>query len=444
MTLLVVALVVALGISALCSLLEATLLSLSPLQVATLSMRHPKAGSIWQGFKKNIERPISVILILNTAAHTIGATVAGAQFEYLYGPQWLIVFSLLLTYAMLQFTEILPKTLGVRYNLLLAPVVGPPLAGLVRLLSPVVYFIQSVNRPFRGKSPESDVAVMDQMDAMAAYARIAKTINVDQERLIRGAAKLTKTRVRQIMTPRVDIAYLLLDRPLSEVLHVVQTSGFTRIPLAQGDVDHIIGMVHIKDLFIHLRLMPGRLKFLDEATGQAVVMTPGLPGSALHVIGTGDVDLRSLKRDVLFMPEQMPLDQALRRFQDSRIHMAIVVDEYGATQGVVTLEDVMEELVGEIQDEFDTPPAEKLVPFEGGYRVGGGFPLHELIAMLDIRAAGADIQGVDTLGGYLLQKLGRMPEVGDRTRLGEYELKVLSTTGRRVSEVALKLVGPAQ
>jgi CBS domain containing-hemolysin-like protein len=133
MAIFVASVFIALMVSALCSLLEATVLSLSPGQVDDLARRSPGVGSIWQGFKAQIQKPIAVILILNTAAHTIGATLAGAAFEEQFGTAGLLWFSLLFTYMMLQFTEILPKTMGVRYARQLAPVIARPLAVLVRV-----------------------------------------------------------------------------------------------------------------------------------------------------------------------------------------------------------------------------------------------------------------------------------------------------------------------
>src|SRR5690606_2915879 len=131
-------------------------LSYSTSQVAALEAKRPGLGRIWRRFKDNIEKPIAAILIVNTAAHTIGATMAGAQFEKAFGPQGLVIFSVIFTYAMLQFTEVLPKTLGVRYSGVIAPVVGPPLQLTVRLLAPILWLIQLVNRPFSGSKSERE------------------------------------------------------------------------------------------------------------------------------------------------------------------------------------------------------------------------------------------------------------------------------------------------
>lgn len=137
MTIFILSLAIALCVSFFCSLVEAALLSLTPSQVADLSSRHPGIGAIWRGFKANIERPITVILALNTAAHTIGAAVAGSQFDKLFGSRWIWLFSLLFTFAMLQHTEILPKTLGVYFNRSIALWIARPLSMVVNVFTPV-------------------------------------------------------------------------------------------------------------------------------------------------------------------------------------------------------------------------------------------------------------------------------------------------------------------
>ena len=148
MVLLLASVSFALLISALCSLMEATLLSLTPTQVAGIATRRPQLGRIWKELKEPIDRPISVILIINTTAHTIGATVAGAEFDKLYGDRWIWIFSLVFTGLMLQFTEILPKTLGVRYGQQIAIWIGRPLRTLVVAFHPVIQMVRWINRPF--------------------------------------------------------------------------------------------------------------------------------------------------------------------------------------------------------------------------------------------------------------------------------------------------------
>lgn len=444
MILLVVSMGAALFISALCSLFEATLLSFTPSQVATLSRRHPHIGAIWQRFKANIERPIAVVLIVNTAAHTIGATVAGAQYEEVFPGRSIALFSLIFTYLMLQFTEILPKTLGVRYSLRLAPFTAPLLEALIKVAAPVLYLIHLINRPFEGRRRnEQKPSSPEEIAALAAAARLSDQIDPHQERIIRVASRFSGIRIRQVMTPRTRLVALRVDQPIDEVLRVVQTSAYTRFPLYEGDIDNIIGFVHMKDLFLHLQLMAGRLRFADDKTpeGHAIAVVDGKPGSAVHVIGGGDIDLRKIRRDILFVPEMVPVPQVLRQFQDTRIHMAAVVDEYGATQGIVTLEDAIEEFVGEIEDEFDTAAPPTFMPEGQGYSVSGQFPIHELLERLNL--PDVDTGDVDTVSGYVTHHLGRFPEAGDTVALGPFTVRVLSVQRRQVRRVSVLPTAPA-
>ena len=169
MALFVFSVCLALLVSALCSLVEATLLSLTPSQVAQLSQGHPKLGAIWQDFKSRIDRPIAAILLINTAAHTIGASIAGSQFDQLFGDEWILVFSLVFTYLMLQFTEILPKTLGVKHNRFLALLIARPLAAAVTVLAPVLYLVQWV--PFKGRRRNETTPAAEEIAALAGLAR---------------------------------------------------------------------------------------------------------------------------------------------------------------------------------------------------------------------------------------------------------------------------------
>ncbi len=195
----------------------------------------------------------------------------------------------------------------------------------------------------------------------------------------------------------------------------------------------------MKDLFNHLKLVPGKLKFIDERTpeGEAIAIPSGLPGSAVHVIGSGDLDLRVIKRDVLFVPELLAVPKLLQQFQASHIHLAVVVDEYGATQGIVTLEDVIEQIVGEIEDEFDKEVKPDFVPEGEGYRVNGLFPLHELRERLHLPEL--DNSDVDTIGGYIVQELGRWPRQGDSVTVGDYTVRVasISPRQRRIGQVLI-------
>jgi CBS domain containing-hemolysin-like protein len=281
----------------------------------------------------------------------------------------------------------------------------------------------------------------DELRALLAQAAQHGTITKGREQLLQSAFDFGTLKVRQIMTPRTEVDYLRLDQPIGEVLRTVQKSEYTRLPLVDGDIDHVVGLVHMKDLFGHLKLIPGRLRFTDQKHGDEVIaIADGLPGSQVHVIGSGDIDLREIKRPILFVPELLAVPRLLRQFQSQHIHMAIVVDEYGATLGLVTLEDVIEEIVGDIEDEFDRGAAAGsgfVYEDNGNFRTTGKYPMHELRDKLKLELE--DAEGVDTLGGYIVKRMGRWPRPGDSIELGtEYLAKVTSVVQkRRVGQVVI-------
>ncbi|MGA2583815.1 MAG: hemolysin family protein [Tepidisphaeraceae bacterium] len=338
-----------------------------------------------------------------------------------------------------------PKNLAIAYADRLLAVVGVPLVIFTYLFYPAIWLLNAAAHavlsaagvkigPAEGGLPHSEEELRALLMQSAARGAIAKGRAV----LLDNVFGFGELKVRQIMTPRPEVDFLRVNDPISEVLRTVQRSAYTRLPLCDGDLDHVIGQIHMKDLFNHLKLVPGKLKFLDEKTplGEAIAIPTGLPGSAVHVIGSGQLNLRQIRRDVLFVPELLPLPRLLRQFQTTHTHLAIVVDEYGSTQGIVTMEDVLEEIVGQIEDEFDPVSSTDLVRDGDSVRVSGLFQLHELSDRLPIGPIEAD--GVDTVGGYIVRQLKRWPRPGDTVRLGLYEAKVLTVQQKRVGQVLLK------
>ncbi len=338
-----------------------------------------------------------------------------------------------------------PKNIAIEYSDQLLAILGIPLVVFTYIFYPAIWVLNAgthvVLRTFgikpasgvQGGLPHTEQELRALLMQAAAHGTIAKGNAV----ILSNAFEFGALKVRQIMTPRPEVDYLLIASPIGDILKTVQRSAFTRLPLCEGDIDHVIGQIHMKDLFNHLQLVPGKLKFIDEKTpdGEAIAIPTGLPGSAVHVIGSGQIQLRQIKRDVFFVPELMPVSRLLRQFQTSHIHLAIVVDEYGLTQGVVTLEDVLEEIVGEIEDEFDPIAPTDLVREGDTIRVSGLFPLHELRDHLGINPPEA--VGVDTVGGFIVQQLNRWPRPGDSVDFGRYRAKILTVQQRRVGQVLL-------
>lgn len=404
MTLFVASIAVALCVSALCSLMEAALLSLTPSQVAVLSARKPKIGAVWRGFKANIERPIAVILILNTTAHTIGAAVAGSQFDKLFDDQWIWLFSLLFTFAMLQYTEILPKTLGVHFNRTIALWIARPLSILIKVFSPVIYFLHLLNRPFEGRRTEGrPPATIEEITSLAMMARLSKHIGTHQERIINRAAVLSQTSAQQVMIPIEQVSMLSTGQTLNQALIAAQIDAHTRFPVCEGDDrNRVVGYVNFKEMIYFMGTNPS------------------------------DPSLKGIIRPVHFVDPGSSASDLLKTFVDQHAHMAIVRDSEGRCLGLITLEDLVEEMVGELEDEFDRLPRH-VHPLSGGtWRFGGGVPVAEVVAKL----GGSPVLAGGTLAAWLEHQLGQPPKSGQTIRHESLEFVVRRVRRGRIFEVS--------
>ncbi|MCC6695790.1 MAG: HlyC/CorC family transporter [Candidatus Hydrogenedentes bacterium] len=412
MTVLITSMAVALLLSAACSLLEAVLLSLTPLHIAALAERYPVAARAWQRHKTEIQRPIAVILIINTLAHTVGATVAGAQFESLFGAQWLAVFSLVFSFLILQFTEILPKTLGVRYNTSLAPFIAVPLATTVRLMSPVLFVIRWMNRPFEGRRgadhPQS--GALEDIATMAGMARISNLIGPHEDNIIKSAAHISVTSAEEVMLPVDQITFLSTNQTMTDAVLTAHFDPHTRFPIIEGDDKNaVLGYVNFKEMIYRARTNPG------------------------------DPSLRGIIRPVHYVAPESPAAELLKAFVEEHVHMAIVRSDDGRTLGLVTMEDLVEELVGELEDEFDRLPRMLHALSGGTWMVGGGFPIAQLADALGVTLPEA--QG--STSAWLIARMGRLPALNEVHKEGELEFLIRRTRRGKIFEVAVTPSGKA-
>lgn len=409
MLLFVLSVVFALLVSGLCSLLEATLLSMTPSQIAALSEKRPRIGAIWQGFKKNIERPIAVILIINTASHTIGATLAGSQFEAIAPAEYMIVFSVLFTFLMLQLSEILPKTIGVQQNARFAPLIAYPLHWLTRLLSPVSYFVHLLNRPFERKQADGSAPkTLEEIRALASLARMSQLIGSYQERIITGASELAEQKVHQVMIPIDQVTSLSTEQSLEQAVATARANPHTRFPVFEGgDADKVVGYVNFKELVFFLQ---------DKRQ---------------------DENLDDILRPLRTIGPDEPANKLLRLFASDYVHMAIVRDEAGKTLGLVTLEDIIEELVGELEDEFDRLP-HGIFPLRNSlWLVGGGAHLSQVAETLGLQLPLDQPQR--SLSAWLLEDVGLEPKLGEAGESCGATFVVRRTRRGRLFDISVRL-----
>ena len=246
---LILAICIAMGVSFLCSIMEAAILSLNPGKLALLQKRNPAAGRICTDLKKDIEKPIAVILILNTTAHTFGAAIAGAEFDKLTGGSYIWLFSLVFTILMVQYTEILPKTLGVRFNLQVMSLTSRFLKIAIKLINPLIWLVHFVNRPFESRSGAKKSDSLDELDALATAAREERSITKLQEHALHEIPDLQEDCVTQLMIPIKKTVCVRADMSKSEILETMKIYKHSRYPVASREnPDEFIGVIELRNM----------------------------------------------------------------------------------------------------------------------------------------------------------------------------------------------------
>ena len=324
MTELIIATIAVLSISCICSVLEAALYSISASQIELLARQGRKSGRILKLLYDDIQRPISAILSLNTLANTGGAAIAGAAFAGVFGRSNEVYFTGALALSVLVFSEIVPKTVGVLYARSLANFIARPIQWLVWIFTPLIWLNYFITRLItRSTSSIQDISA-EEIEIIARMGRQAGAIAPEQERIIRNILNLHGLRAGDVMTPRTVV--MSLDRNLTVSAAREQAGGWphSRVPVYDQNKESMIGVVMRRDV----------LNALAD--------------------GRDDLTLGALERRAHFVPELARLDQLFKEFLQRREHLFLVVDEYGDFAGIITLEDVLEEIVGvEIVGEFD-------------------------------------------------------------------------------------------
>ena len=399
----------ALIVSFMCSIFESVLLSLNHAQVEVLAARGKPSGRILKAFKERIDIPISAILITNTAAHTIGTAVAGASYSQVFDPESLWIFTLVFTIVVLLFTEIIPKTLGVAYPMALAKPVAYGIRFLSLILHPFVLASEAISRSLRG-GESGPITSLEEIRLLATIGHSEGVVGKQTAQMIVGASDLRNLTASNIMVARREVVYLSHDDSPEAVLKTIQESGFSRFPYSPtGELDDVVGIVFAKEV-------------LSQLVGPEA----------------DKVRWQNLVHEPIVVPETVALDSLLRTFRQTRRHMALIVDEYGDFQGLVTLEDVLEEVVGEIFDEYDSPREDLWQRPDGSVRAFGTAELHRVCRSLGVEKP-ADIES-STVGGLLSEVLGRIPKRGDTLDWHGLRVKVLAATRRGVDLVTVEKI----
>jgi putative hemolysin len=356
------------------------------------------------GFFASAYAAVSITNQLKGLLERVGMSADGA------GLLALVIVTVILALFTIVFAELVPKTLALAHPERFALALSRPIDFLARLLGPVVAFLTGVTRTFArllGSEVSSEAEITaEELRLIVERGGEQGVLEAEEEQMINAVIELGERRVHEVMVPRVSIAGLRADATFEDAITIVVDEGHSRIPVYQESLDEIVGILYAKDLLPYLK-----------------ADSPPRPA------------LRTLLRPPVLVPESMTIDDLLHELQRRKVHLAIVLDEYGGTAGLVTIEDLLEEIVGEIQDEYDVeePIVVRLSDTEA--RVDGRADVDELREVFDISLDLEDEEEYDTVGGLLYHRIGGVPKPGDRIDVDGLTLTVETTDGRRVGKV---------
>lgn len=408
-----VALVILVGFSAFFSASETAFSSLNQIRLKSRAEDGDSSAARVLNMAGQYDKLLSTILIGNNIVNIAAASIGTILFTRMLGAErGATVSTIVLTIIVLIFGEVTPKSLAKEMPERVATAVSPFLVLLMALMTPLTWLFTQWKKLLGHfvHSGEADTITEGELMTMVSEAENDGELTDRESELIRSAIEFDDVEVEEILTPRVDVVAVEDDIPLEELAQTFAESGYSRLPVYHGTIDNIIGVVHEKDFYI------ARLK---KATKIDDLVVP-----TLYTTGSTQIS------------------QLLRTLREQHHHLAVVVDEYGGTEGIITLEDILEELVGEIWDEHDEVTEDFRKQSDGSWLVSGSASVDDLYEELDLPEE-EDIDS-NTVNGLVQEKTCHLPKVGDRFTLGEYDGVVTRTAKRRVTEVRLTPAAPAE
>ncbi len=397
----------ALFFSFLCSVAEAVLLSITPSYVEEQKEKKPGFAKLLKQLKQdNVDQSLAAILTLNTIAHTVGAILAGAKATVVFGNAWFGFFSALMTLAILFFSEIIPKTVGAIYWVKLTKPTILFVKGLIVSLYPIVWLSEKFTK-YITHGREIHIFSRAEFLAMAKIGSQTGHLSDKEAQFITNLFRFSQTQVREVMVPRTRIVALDIDEAPEKILSRIRDARHSRFPVYQGDIDNIQGFVLAKDLL-----------------NLAVTST--------------DFSIRSVLRAPCFVPEAKRVHNLMREMQQGHLQIALVVDEYGMLSGLVTTEDLLEELVGEIEDEHDSGRPKRIQRQPNGTLIVDALlSINDLEALLGVRLNNRSTH-YETLSGMILYELGELPEEGKTLVLANHRFTCINVNGTALHKVKIE------
>jgi putative hemolysin len=399
----VIVLIVLLFLSGFFSSAETALFSLSRTKARHLAKTQGKPFILIKQMKEDPHRLLSTVLIGNNIVN-VGAAALATSLTMDMFPNYAVGLATgIMTFLILVFGEVLPKSIATRNNILIARVAIYPIYWLSILCYPLLKFLDFIPM-LTGKIKKTPAVTEEELMTFVEVVEEEGEIKEEEKELIHNIFEFDDTNASEIMTPRGDMFVIECDNKLN--LENIVKSGFTRIPVIENDVDHIIGIINIKDLF-------------------------------LHSVSSDDlIDVRKIMTIPYFVPENKKLDKLLHQFKKRKHHIAIVVDEHGGVSGLITMEDALEEIVGEISDETDREEPHILTHKNKEWVVLGKSDIDEVNETVGMDIP--DSKDYDTFSGYVLNTIGRIPEEKEKITIGTYIITVEKMDGNRINRYRIK------
>ncbi|MFZ0918722.1 MAG: hemolysin family protein [Candidatus Dormiibacterota bacterium] len=410
MTPLIVVIVFGLAIAAFAAAAETSLTSVSRIRMRSLAEEGNRRARTVTRLHADPNAYLSTILTLNTVAVIVVSTATALLIgSYLTKiPQ--VVGTILLSIVVLIFCEIAPKSLALRFNERFALALAGPVQLLTRVLRPLIGGLSAMSRLIvraatRGHAVRGPFVTEEELKLLLYVGEQEGIVEQEEREMIHGILEMTDKSVREVMVPRVDIVAVEATDSIADVIKVVIEYGFSRIPIYEDNVDNIVGVVYAKDLLRH------------------------------GVVGDDQRPLKAVAREPYYTPEAKRVGELLREMKERKVHIAVVVEEHGGTAGIVTFEDLIEEIVGPIRDEYDMREVEELqIVSDSEVVVSARFPVDDLKEELDLQVPAVD---ADTVGGLVYELLGEIPKVGATIQLGDATLTVESIRRQGIQTVRI-------
>jgi putative hemolysin len=390
---------------------ETALLSIDRLRVAYLVEKKYRGADLLNLLLKHPDRLLGTILVGNNLVNIAASVYATSFLVGLYGARGEILTILILTPLLLIFSEVCPKTYSARYSEKVSFRVLRPIYFFMWILTPVVWVVTGLSRMLthfiKGEEARPIISE-DEIRSMITVGEQTGVVAKEQRRMLHGVFELSQIRVRDVMIPRTEMVGIEVGSTFAETLLLVQQAHHSRFPVYEGDFDRLVGIIHSKDILNYVGCPEG-------------------------------FSLRDIVRPPYFVPESKRIETLLQSFRRKRVHMAVVVDEYGGVEGIVTLEDIFEEIVGEIQDEYDVEEVlfREIAPRR--YLVDGSASLRTINRRFGIQLTE---EHSNTLAGFLLRTMGRIPLEGESCESAGTVFTVRKVLDRRVEEIEMVLPEP--